>query len=377
MTPLLLSPPPPQSGSLRITKILSFVAIGILILQMGIFLVLSLVGSTSSTTTTTSTTVSSSTNNSNYYRIAHPTTAAAPVILLGLPRSGSLAIHKYMECHGWTSAHYCCGANNNNKNAQGQGGAAAAATATAFPCWGDAGPTCGDCVLKNLKGHRPAFTECGIVSSSTTTTMIWSQFDVETADAWFLPQHFALGLLHEAYPNATWILNTRGSAREWAESIYHWHGMTRRFLTTFGLPVDGTPHAMTVPPPAAHDKVTAQEIEVDMQRQLDARVYNQTEHLRKLALLQRIYENHTATIYQWARQFPSHPFLHISVDDKDKDDEVASSSSSSRSPSSILDQAFGLKGDGGAPMTGSCQWSFQSPTEDWKDFSFPFSTTET
>jgi hypothetical protein len=55
---------------------------------------------------------------------------------------------------------------------------------------------------------------------------------------------------------------------------------------------------MTIP---VGEKVTAEEIEQDMQRQLESRVYNQTEHVRKLALLQRIYENHTATVYQWAR----------------------------------------------------------------------------
>ncbi len=258
----------------------------------------------------------------------------SPVILLGLPRSGSLAIHDYFQCHGWKSAHYCCGG-----------------TSTKFPCLKE--QTCGDCVLKNLKGHRPAFVECG-----DGQVLIWSQFDVETADAWFLPQHFALGLLHQAYPNATWILNTRGSAREWAESVFHWHSMTRRFLTTFGLPVEPL-HAMTIPPPSPDEKVTPREIEVDMQRQLDARVYNQTEHLRKFALLQRTYDNHTATIYHWAYQFQSHPFLHINVDD-------ASSSLK------LLDQVFDLNS-----ASKKCQWTFQSPTEDWKDFAFPFGRTST
>jgi len=262
------------------------------------------------------------------------------VIMLGLPRSGSLAVHKYFQCRGWTSSHYCCGR---------------AGGATSFPCLDAEGPTCGDCVWENLKNHRPAFDHCGGEDGTTNSVQVWSQYDVETADAWFLPQHFALGLLHQSYPNATWILNTRGSSREWAESIFHWHSMTRRFFKSFHLPLD-PPHAITKTPPGPKDKVTAEEVELDMTRQLKARVYNETEHLRKLVLLQRIYENHTATIYQWARQFPSHPFLHITVDDEE-------------TSLAALDQTFGFD----SKETGSkCQWNFESPTDDWKDFRFPF-----
>lgn len=326
---------------------LSFLGLAISILQLGVFLVLSIekqqqqnAGNTGRRLTIGEHAPAAGGPNQN-----------APVILLGLPRSGSLAIHEYLECQGWTSAHYCCGKQH------------ATSKSTKFPCLDGAGPTCGDCVLKNLKGHRPAFSDCG---SSTTTTVIWSQYDVETADAWFLPQHFALGLLHQAYPNATWILNTRGSAREWAESMFHWHGMTRRFLTTFGgLPMVEQPlHAMTIPPPAATDKVTPEELEVDMQLQLDARVYNQTEHLRKLVLLQRIYENHTATVYRWARHFPSHPFVHINVD---------GDATNEKSILSTLDRIM-VVGSRSRKGKSGCQWNFQSPTQDWKDFSFPFET---
>jgi hypothetical protein len=336
----------PKSNS-RITMTLTLVAMVILVLQLGLFLALALFDKEEGEATTRGEFGSSS--------LFHPT-ANLPVILLGLPRSGSLAIHEYFQCHGWKSAHYCCGHKTT-------------LATTKFPCLDDAGPTCGDCVLKNLKGHRPAFSECGknrgdeMITGMGVDVVVWSQFDVETADAWFLPQHFALGLLHQAYPNATWILNTRRSAREWAESVYHWHGMTRRLFTSFDLPVE-PPHAMTIPPPSAKDKVTAEEIEQDMQRQLEARVYNQTEHLRKLALLQRIYENHTATVYQWARQFPSHPFVHLNVDDNGED------------ILSILDQTFGFFDDDKTSTTSQSrchrQWNFQSPTEDWKDFSLPF-----
>ena len=251
-----------------------------------------------------------------------------PIILVGLPRSGSSAIHDYFQCHGWSSVHYCCGGKS-----------------TSFPCLDE--PTCGKCILKNMKNHQHPFEGCG-----PEKVLVWSQFDVETADKWFLPQHFALGLLHEAYPNATWILNTRGSSREWAESVFHWHSTTSRFFATYGLRLEPR-HALTIPPPSPDDAVTAEEIESDMQLQLDARVRNRTEHLRKFVLLKRIYENHTATIYRWVHQFPSHPFLHVNVDEK--------------SSLKLLDRAFQLDSD-----ERRCGWTFRSPTDDWKDFTFPF-----
>lgn len=299
-----------STSHISTTQLLSFLGVSVLMIQLSILILLPPVKNS---------TQKASLSDDNF-----------PVILLGLPRSGSIAVHDYFQCHERQSAHYCCGGKS-----------------TQFPCLDE--QTCGDCVLKNLQGHRPAFDNCGEVP-----ILVWSQFDVETADAWFLPQHFSLGLLHQAYPNATWILNTRGSAREWAESIFHWHSLTRRFLTSFGLPLDA-PHAITIPPPSPRDKVTAEDIEMDMQRQLDARVHNDTEHLRKLALLQRIYENHTATVYQWAHQFSSHLFLHINVDDD----------ASLR----LLDQVFSLDS-----AKQGCQWTFQSPTQDWKDFVFPLKT---
>ena len=138
----------------------------------------------------------------------------------------------------------------------------------------------------------------------------------------------------------------------WAESIFHWQSKTRRIFASFGLELDPSDHIMTPPDPKA--KVSAEEIEADMELQLQSRVYNQTEHMRRLALLDRVYRNHTATIYSWASQFRSHPFLHIDVDDD--------------LSLSILDEAFGFDSVGiGA---GKCHWTFESPNDDWRDFDF-------
>ncbi len=179
---------------------------------------------------------------------------------------------------------------------------------------------------------------------------------METAETWFLPQHFALGLLHESYPNATWILQTRGSSREWAESIYHWHSMTRRIFDAFSLPMNPSHAISQAPDPKT--RVSKEEIVIDMEQQLQARVYNTTEHLRKLVLLEWIYENHTASIYRWANQFNTHSLIHINVDD-------------AKSTTERLDRVLGEHLDLSRGR-GRCEWTYRSQTDDWKDFSFPF-----
>jgi hypothetical protein len=267
---------------------------------------------------------SSSSNNNKSITIPPPTD---PILLVGLPRSGSLAFHQYFTCNGKPSAHYCCDGSDR----------------TRFPCE-QPSKTCGACILQKMQSHQESiFDDC------QASAQVWSQFDVETADAWFLPQHFALGLLHQTYPNATWILNRRGDSRRWAKSVLHWNSMTRRLFHSYGM--DLYPHPIP-PPPDSSTKVTAEELEVDMAKSLHERVYNRTEYLRKWTLLERIYDNHTATIQAWARQFPSHRLIEIDVDD---DASLA-----------ILDKAFGYA------SPGKCDWSFEAPDDDWKDFSLPF-----
>ena len=286
--------------------------------------------------------MSSSTSSNNASLVTMDTLSPQePIILMGLPRSGSLAFHQYFSnCHGKFSAHYCCG----NQDLQ-----------TKFPC-DEPKDMCGDCVLKNLQNHQPAFENCGATSTDGNSPIqVWSRFDLETSDAWFLPQHFTLGLLHEAYPNATWILNTRGSSRQWAESVLHWHSMTRRFFATYNL--DLYP-SLIPPPPDKSAKISPEELEVEMSMALKERVYNRTEHTRKRIFLERLYQNHTHTIQLWAQQFPTHQLIEINVDDED-------------GTLNTLTSVFGIpKTEEGQDI--SCQWSCEHPDDDWKDFSLPF-----
>lgn len=270
--------------------------------------------------------------------------SAAPVIILvGLPRSGSLAMHEYFDCQGLKSRHYCC--HDNPQDPQ-----------TSFPCPGS--KTCGKCVLQNLKSNsKKAFDECD--ENNDNRIQVWSDFDVETDKGWFLPQHFALGLLHQQYPNAIWILNTRQRPRDWAMSIYHWHSMTRRFLYSFGLNdgiLDEEPKSISKPDQTAH--LTAEDVEQDLGRSV-ARVSSTILHARReriVAILEQIYANHTRTIQAWGHQFPSHRLMEINVDE---DDSVIRSR---------LDNAFGKHYN----TKQKCDWNFQAPDDDWRNFSLPY-----
>eukprot|EP00980_Cylindrotheca_fusiformis_P001889 scaffold431_cov103-Cylindrotheca_fusiformis.AAC.8 len=275
------------------------------------------------------------------------------IILMGFPQSGSDALHEYFECHGMQSRHYCCHENY------------PANPRTSFPC--PDSKSCGACVLQNLKeGSKGAFDGC------TTTTkrkkkekgiQIWSAFDVETDKGWFLPQHFAIGLLHQQYPNAVWILNSRASPNDWATSVYHWHSRTRRFLHSFGLN-DGVSEEepKSVEKPHIKAKVKDKDVEADLEnavaRESDSNLLARRERI--VPLLEEIYVNHTRTIHEWGRQFPSHRLVEIHVDDD---------ASAIRSR---LDFAFGQYYSSSQHHQQKCEWNYQPPDDDWKNFALPY-----
>lgn len=288
---------------------------------------------------------------------------AEPILIMGLPNSGSLALHRYFQCRGMTSQHYCCGGGDSSE------------ADTKFPCPAST-TTCGQCVLTNMKERKLPFEKC---HPSHRKVQVWSSFDVETQDEWFLPQHFAIGLLHEAYPNATWILNERSSSQAWAESILHWHSKTRRLFASYRLPLH--PHPIP-PPPNSSEKVPHDRIVRDMERALQERVYNVTDHRRKLTVLRRLYQNHSQTIRLWARQFPlQHRLLVINVDDPPSiilqaldevfaatDDEKGNAAKKVVSLTGIMSSNIDLKNSNQT----KCSWSFEPPDNDWMNFELPF-----
>jgi len=258
-----------------------------------------------------------------------------PFLLLGLPKSGSEAIHNYFTCNNVLSSHYCCDSDagdlsNDQDNVK--------TPRMKFPC-GDDQVTCGSCVLYNMQKEQPPLDGCGAYK-------IWSQFDVETTEpfSWFLPQHHALPLLQEAYPGATIILNRRKNANDWAESILHWHSVTQRLFEGFNLEMIPPEDVQSVP-----DEISYENLVTDMQASLN-RAMSTTEWKRKRSLLAEVYEDHIVKVKQFAEDFRM-PLLEVVVDDPRQ--------------GFIFEELFQLKPD--------C-WKFNVSEyeNEWKDFSLPF-----
>jgi|UniRef100_A0A8J9S8N4 hypothetical protein len=249
-----------------------------------------------------------------------------PVLVMGLPRSGSASLHEFFRCNNVKSSHFCCGTSQK----------------TSFACEPDQ-PTCGRCVHQNLNQSLPAFQGCGNFS-------VYSQFDVESGQpfSWFLPQHFALPLLHESFPEAVWILNRRADARVWARGVLHWYSVSRRVMNAFGLQY----HHPTLIAAKIYDApvrpLTEDGLIADISLSL-ARAENVTEHKRRLDELTSVYEAHLHRVRAFVTANPSHSMLEIDVDDPTSGETLS---------------AF----FGGARA--SC-WVFdaQSLDNDWKKFS--------
>jgi hypothetical protein len=241
-----------------------------------------------------------------------------PILVLGLPRSGSLAVHNFFSCNGIRSSHYCCSrSSSSEQQAQSPGDSNNEAhdAPISFPCGGsdddDDSPTttCGTCVHRNMGRNQKPFQDCG-------DYQVYSQFDVETGDpfSWFLPQHFALPLLHEAYPDSTWILNRRGSSKQWATNVLHWYSVTNRLFQSFGIDYyhDAAVTAKQEPSP---DTLTQGALVKEIQKSF-ARMHNETDHARRLQSLQDVYEQHLDKVRAYAAHATSqHTLIEINVDD--------------------------------------------------------------
>jgi hypothetical protein len=293
------------------------------------------------------------------------------VIVMGLPRSGSLQLHEFFQCHGLKSAHYCCDSNQNNNSDEYK---------THFYC-GTNVRTCGQCVHQNMLHQRAPFDRCGAAPYD-----VYSQFDVETSQpfAWFLPQHYTLPLLHEAYPNAIWILNTRSSPEQWAASVLHWYSVTQRLFRSLGLDYDGddddnsldaTTTNTTATTATTTNKNTGTTMqnnnnnkkknprirlapihdlsEAQMTRALNesmARTANATAHARRQSQLAAAYARHSARIQEFvgARRRVK-LLIQVSVDDPDA--------------GQVLTRALFP----GSTTSDCWKWEAASLDEDWKD----------
>jgi hypothetical protein len=229
------------------------------------------------------------------------------ILVLGLPLSGSLALHRFFECNGLESAHYCCGSDSKK---------------TDFFC-GVNVPTCGECLHdrwseSNTKKRNNKEKKC----SRADKPSVWARFDVETADpyAYFLPQHYALSLLQADYPNAIWILNT---VQGWEDHVLHWHSTTERLLNSFHSvlpPFDNQQKEVSqvlAPAQDMDEEVTRQALQTSIE---DA--YNRTRHNQRRQQLQEIYQIHTLHVMEQA-QFYGKRLIRIHMNDPNAGKDLA------------------------------------------------------
>lgn len=207
---------------------------------------------------------------------------------MGLPRSGSLGVHEFLQCMGVSSAHYCCDGTNR----------------TAFPCQER---PCGQCIHALLSGKKNE-KEC---SNRQALTL-----DVETGEpfAWFLPQHYAIPLLYETYPEATWILTQRKDAEQWSRSVLHWYSETRRLFRTFNLDYYSNDRWNKGKiGKVATQRLTEQGLRRDLNQSLRM-ARSKKEHERRVHLLKNVYERHNQRVRNFAKR-ANVQLVQVNVDD--------------------------------------------------------------
>ena len=202
--------------------------------------------------------------------------------------------------------------------------------------------------------EQPALEGCG-KDTSSSSQQVFAGMDVETDTpfGYFLPQHFALPLLHEADPNAVWILNSRRDAETWAVNILHWFSRTTRMLNSFGVP-----YYSDILLDDVKDTLQQEVTEETLYSELDrafARANNATEHERRKQALMDIYKSHTERVRQFVRHSPSHALIEVNVDDDVKAPTIL---------------ANALRGRLDASAAKNC-WKYDADSldNDWKDFS--------
>jgi len=117
-----------------------------------------------------------------------------PILLVGLPKTGTSTIHTFFERSGYHSCHYKC-AND---------------------------LYCGLCIRVAVEKGIPPLRTCG-------GYVVWAQMDIESLSHCHFPQIVNLEALHQEAPNATMVLSLRNMTR-WVRSVKHWVGGDQRSM---------------------------------------------------------------------------------------------------------------------------------------------------
>ena len=136
---------------------------------------------------------------------------------------------------------------------------------------------CGNCLRDNILEEQSPLAGCG-------DFQVWAQMDGPWRDGQcFLPQLWALNRIHDAYPNATFLLPTR-SPDQWVNSMSQgngteWLGPLRGYFRSCNLPTCG---------PSCVDS--------DVQFAM-------------------FYKQHSETIRNFAKKYPSHKLIEVDAED--------------------------------------------------------------
>jgi hypothetical protein len=190
-----------------------------------------------------------------------------PIVVVGLPKAGTSSLFGFFHCNGLYSQHwYCCG----EQREASQGGPG----------------TMADCMLYNLQHAIPIFDGCGDYDVYTEINgprriagkIPWSH----PAARIFLPQHYHLQEIHEQYPQATLILNTRPSP-EWVHSVRTWGNMLARQFANEVHSMEGG--ALALPQGGA---------------QMDL-------------FLTKLFDDHSTLVKDFVKQHPSHILIEVDI----------------------------------------------------------------
>jgi hypothetical protein len=190
-----------------------------------------------------------------------------PIIVVGFPKAGTSSLFGFFHCNGLYSQHwYCCG-----EQLEARKG----------------GPgTMADCMLYNLEHDLPILDGCGDYDVYTEINgprrmagkIPWSHPRAQI----FLPQHYYLQGIHEQYPQATFILNTRPTD-EWVHSVRTWGN---RLATQFANEV----HSMedgALPLPRSGE-------------QMDL-------------FLTNLFDDHSELVKDFVKEHPSHTLIEVDI----------------------------------------------------------------
>jgi hypothetical protein len=211
-----------------------------------------------------------------------------PIIVMGFPKAGTSSIFSFFHRQGLKAQHwYCC----NPQPSPQKGGPELMA----------------GCMMKNIRHNQTnIFQGCGddtlevfseingprrkkIHPLTGKTGYLNDDGSIDyngPGNRIFLPQHFRIHQIHEAYPNATWVLNHR-PIDSWMKSVLSWgDDLHNQFFNEYYM------------------QGAISEIPSD----------NNMTSVR--ALLQRIYQEHYDMVIDFVRKHPSHALVQVNITDE-------------------------------------------------------------